>query len=1289
MEIRTDLLRRLPIAGTALLMAAACAIGLVYWTTVQQQQRYLASRNFRLLATLAGQTQNVLSNNARLVLNRLGTPREGMWVSEWIHADRRSPRRRATDVIAASGDARAAEVKAELHRYSLSVAGRASQQLSFTWRPPAESAELPEIYQTVAADNLLGPIFTPKLRQGAFDTLLLATPQGQVVYAAGRRQQELRAVRLGNLLSGTSAVSADDAFAAASRSIASPDVVLAGVRYRLFLQPCCRAIDDGAGAADNNQEAMLVGGLVEIDAIRSASMAVSPLIVLVAILFTLGALVGWPFLKLALIGAQQRVTGWDVLQLGASSVFGLALGTVVLLTGAAYGRFTADLDAQLETLASRLDKAVTTEVRQAYEQLRHLEALCLPGPMAATDGRSSALAEADTCPRSMIGARPTPTSPYPHFIAFALIDENGQQRIKRSTVRESERMIDVGDRTYFTVARDGDGPPVEQCDRSGCVVESVWSWTTGLQTVVISKPTRDRRLPVAALSFPMHGAIDPILPAGFEFAVVNPDGDVLFHSDAQRNVHENIIVESDHNQRLRALVTTRRAEALSVRYWGRAYRAYIRPSEVRGWTIVTLADKRDSRALVLEWTSVSLIFLAGYLLVGIVIMLVLLWMNTAWLWPDPTRLSRYRMLTGIFAGFLVVFALLAAFAGTRTLFYAGFIIPLIACLATFLALVRRPAAVAVKPCWSELHRAYALMGTTFLVLVAMAPGAAFVAHAYDLHIESYIKHRQIGVAHARQIRAERIDPLPADHPLHAIGVYDDFFYASRWDGIEVAGGGPALAAGHSDDVLLTALEDYLPYYAESSAEMRELLHSRAYDDTWASERRPGRRLVVTVNPTGDASSATIATRLPAFIGLTAHQGTEGEGVILKAGVALALLAGLVLLAYGIVAFVLRHVFLLQVVEPLWATGRLVAAVGDNLLVLCDPAEMADQFHRSLRIELNPIVKGSDSDALWRAERLRISDAGPGRAVVVTDIDKDIDDARIASRKLALIEELVADPTQTVVVLSQHAPRVLARSGRWPRQYSDDSDRWDRLLNSFVVLDRSQTSETVRLGLNVTLDPPSMISNWRSKLWGQDSPDESAGVRDWRHILLEQEAGRNRALLRICNDLGRTQSFQSRALTADQILDEIEERAFPYYSQEWNACTDEERVVLEHIARYGLATAASRRVVRRLLVKGLISKDPELKVMNQTFRRFILTPDRKAQVRRIEIQAEASVWDRLRWPLGLTAAAAALFLFTTQRETFNSTVAAVAGVSTAVPALVRFFAGLQRGGRGSTDPPVNV
>src|SRR5690606_7202909 len=162
-------------------------------TTVEQQQRYLVSRNFRLLATLAGQTENVLSNNARVIRNRLGTPREGISMSEWMSAARFGPRTRGIEVAASEGDVSATAVKDELERYAVSVSGRGSL-LSYTWRHPEASAQLPEFSATVPAETVLGPIFTPKLGQGAFDTLLLSTAEGQVVFATGRRQQEFQAV---------------------------------------------------------------------------------------------------------------------------------------------------------------------------------------------------------------------------------------------------------------------------------------------------------------------------------------------------------------------------------------------------------------------------------------------------------------------------------------------------------------------------------------------------------------------------------------------------------------------------------------------------------------------------------------------------------------------------------------------------------------------------------------------------------------------------------------------------------------------------------------------------------------------------------------------------------------------------------------------------------------------------------------------------------------------------------------------------------------------------------------
>jgi len=191
-------------------------------------------------------------------------------------------------------------------------------------------------------------------------------------------------------------------------------------------------------------------------------------------------------------------------------------------------------------------------------------------------------------------------------------------------------------------------------------------------------------------------------------------------------------------------------------------------------------------------------------------------------------------------------------------------------------------------------------------------------------------------------------------------------------------------------------------------------------------------------------------------------------------------------------------------------------------------------------------------------------------------------------------------------------------------------------------------------------------------------------------LISAEAGRNRKLRRICEELQRTLAFQSRGLTCEQILEELAERAAPYYQRLWLACDADERVVLEHVAQYGLASAASRRVVRRLLGKGLLRKDPNLRLMNQSFQRFVLTAECRREVAALEELAEPSVWDRLRLPLGLTALATVLFLVITQREAFDATVAMAAGVTTAVPTLVRLTNFLtQLGGRGTTPPTANT
>ena len=66
--------------------------------------------------------------------------------------------------------------------------------------------------------------------------------------------------------------------------------------------------------------------------------------------------------------------------------------------------------------------------------------------------------------------------------------------------------------------------------------------------------TGNKALPVAAVTIPMMSLVSPVIAGGFEFAVIEDDGDVMFHSDPQRNTHENLFEETDQNRRLRAAV---------------------------------------------------------------------------------------------------------------------------------------------------------------------------------------------------------------------------------------------------------------------------------------------------------------------------------------------------------------------------------------------------------------------------------------------------------------------------------------------------------------------------------------------------------------------------------------------------------------------------------------------------------------------------------------------------------------------------------------------------------------
>src|SRR5687767_3804322 len=197
MQLTLGTFKGLRFAGALLLLIVGLILGLAYWSSVEQHRRYLTSRNFRLLAVLAKQTQNLIDGQGRIFSGLLADPntfvmspsaakrsadRKGNELPTWLssriafipslqHLDTSHVRTTVNKVVKATVTKH--RIETERGRSSLRVGVYAGKK----------SEEVLSVRLNIA--GLLEPIFAPKLRQGAFDTLVFATQEGQVVFTTG------------------------------------------------------------------------------------------------------------------------------------------------------------------------------------------------------------------------------------------------------------------------------------------------------------------------------------------------------------------------------------------------------------------------------------------------------------------------------------------------------------------------------------------------------------------------------------------------------------------------------------------------------------------------------------------------------------------------------------------------------------------------------------------------------------------------------------------------------------------------------------------------------------------------------------------------------------------------------------------------------------------------------------------------------------------------------------------------------------------------------------------------
>jgi hypothetical protein len=384
------------------------------------------------------------------------------------------------------------------------------------------------------------------------------------------------------------------------------------------------------------------------------------------------------------------------------------------------------------------------------------------------------------------------------------------------------------------------------CGSSGAIVlESIHSTTTGRAEAIFSTKVVDPKsaYSVVSMTASQIQAINPVLPPGFGFVIIDDAGNVIFHDDPQRNGNENFFDESDHNRQLRAAVLARRADRVKMKYWGEDHSAYVRPMAGLPWTLIVYRNMRLLETMNVESLVFTLFFLLLFasLLVAIVIISTLARprYRAPWAWPSPKKLDRYRRLILIFALLAAAFAMCIITLDDWGIVMISLVMPLIAVLAAYLVLIRGRASVATfalsavglaliclffyavsespingnvrfsDPLWtkvlidagmilaialvlvrrrkqrlrpsSEIARAYVCCGVLGLILVSVLPTLGFFKAAWWLELEALLKSGQLTIANRLERRMEFIANQSArEDPLVATSYTMPHFYESSW-----------------------------------------------------------------------------------------------------------------------------------------------------------------------------------------------------------------------------------------------------------------------------------------------------------------------------------------------------------------------------------------------------------------------------------------------------------------------------------------------------------------------------
>ena len=1145
--------------------------------------------------------------------------------------------------------------------------------------------------------------------QDVFEKLLLTDASGTVVAETGTTSLRIHSVHELQT-TGTDPLDMKEL----TKASGLHHVRLSETTYKLFSYPLKLprsgnyAVRYRPGKTTANKDAveqLVMVGLVSSSAFRVESMLISPLIVLGFVTLLVFALLGLPILKIFFLSPRERFRFVDAYFLATCTLLILMVISATLFTVDIYYGLESRADETLRNLSLTMRTKLYDELDTIHQQLRGLDECAVQQrPLSSLSNLLAMHDHEVSCGQDRKELQAI-VQEYPFFSKVFWTRRDGMQHVKWTTARRLTPLVDVGRRSYFQAVVDEklmsyERPCPGACsvsdppsDRNAAAphptrgvlsklyIEPVRSLTTGEDEAVISMASRlsvnDQRT-VVSLVTNLAPFTDPVLPAGFLFAVVDDDGLILFHSDRRRTLIENFFDETDHNSRLRAAVSAREPEEMNLRYRGRSYRVYVAPLVKLPWSLVLLRDKVLLRTVIIEILADVVVFLFAYLTAFVLATLVCV---AVWrkrlrlLWPDRKQSRNYVHLAILYVAAIVIAMVQLGYHQEGCLVLA-FLLPFMAVALAGVVLKREPLDqpessrprqgsrllskiwVASRPASYLARHCVAVL--FFWILFAILPTIGMTKAAFHLEVLKRARHEQLEYSRQFAEREERIErataalvgfdssgPDPqAEERIRRRWLEPKLadernIYFDTVSGTERIPERPTAKSMHRNAPFHKLLHDVVnsikPFFNDTSVTMRNLDGATAgYAEWWRVRDDDDVDWEYFEAKPATSSALFLRTKLEPF----------------------PLLRLPTIVGLGVLLFFQWH----------WirfSAGKIF--FGDSLGV--NPLQVSqlplpEKSSRTIYLIPSPHERAKVKEKIQECDRQRGTENSTTSPLVDADFDTWFRDPKRRLEHLEKLERWTSQTARPVVLISRLDPSEHLRE-----EQSDDQHRGNILDDPVVDHRWSDLLSQYRIVI-VGLRPGSCDDV-------ATAAGEKIALREDTEELLKAELGASAIL----HELFESRS-QSREATDDlgakQLLREIDDDARPYYQSIWNYCSQAERRTVVQLAHERLINPKQTPTIRRLLEKGLLSRDPVLRLMNESFTRFVNYEVDPVELEKLETETRGSGWNQIRIPILVLFGIVAVFLFATQKDFFDSTLGFISAASLGVPAVLRLVSFVHHG-----------